>query len=96
MHGEERISWTKLAGNKMYHRGDTALTLAQSVDWRAGDRVIIAPSVSPDAYEEVKITKVSASTITLAKGLAHAHYGGDPVEYEAYAGGPSASLRPTR
>ena len=92
MHGEERISWTKLAGNKMYHRGDTALTLAQSVDWRAGDKVIIAPSVSPDAYEEVKITKVSASTITLAKGLAHAHYGGDTVEYEAYAGGPTLHL----
>ena len=92
LHGQERVSWTHLAGDQLYPAGTTELTLAEQVDWSAGDHIVLAPSVDLDSYEEVEIASVSGSQIILSSGLTHPHYGGATRDYRAYAGGPPLTL----
>lgn len=43
LHGQPRhVTWTRLA--RTAEANTTSLTLQQEVDWRAGDRLVIAPT----------------------------------------------------
>lgn len=76
LHGEPRLSWTQLAATAPV--GATSLTLAESVDWRYGDEIVLAPT--HEAYDEgetVTVTDVSEDglTVDITPGLSHAHWG---------------------
>lgn len=74
LHGEVRTAWTRLDATAP--RGATQLTLAEPVDWRPGDRIVIAPSgFNPLEAEDRVITAVSGRTITVDRPLDHLHYG---------------------
>jgi cell migration-inducing and hyaluronan-binding protein len=74
MHGiPKAITWTELAATA--NAGDTELTLADSVDWSAGDEIIIAPtSFEWLEAEKAVIQAVSGNTITLTAPLQYMHY----------------------
>ena len=43
LHGLPRhVTWTRLAETAVVN--DTSITLQQAVDWRAGDRIVVAPT----------------------------------------------------
>lgn len=74
LHGERRVSWTRL--NQTAAKGATQIVLERAVDWRAGDRIVIA-STDYDSRqtEEVVVRSVSGSTVTLETALAYSHFG---------------------
>ncbi|MFM2399957.1 MAG: hypothetical protein RL341_2114, partial [Pseudomonadota bacterium] len=72
--GEPRLSWTRL--NATAAAGTTQLTLADAPNWRAGDRIVIAPSgVDPFEAEVRTVTAVSGRTVTVDKALTYPHFG---------------------
>ena len=74
LHGQTRTAWTRLAGTVA--PGTTTITLSQDVDWRVGDRVVIAPSgFDPQQAEDRRITAVTGRTLTLDQALRYSHYG---------------------
>jgi cell surface hyaluronidase len=75
MVGQKRISWTKL--NATANKGDRTITLAKTVDWQAGDSIVIASTdFAYDQAETFKIQSISGTTVTLDKPLQYMHYGG--------------------
>ncbi len=79
--GERRVAWTQL--NATAAKGSSVLTLKDSVDWRVGERIVVASSAfNPDQAEERTITDVKGSSVTLDKPLQYAHYG----ELQTFAG----------
>lgn len=74
LHGRQRVMWTHLAADAA--AGAQQLRLADSVDWTAGDRIVVAPS-GMDYREAELLTVASATdgTVRIARPLAHAHTG---------------------
>lgn len=74
LHGARRTGWTRLAATAS--PGATALTLAGSPGWTAGDRVVLASTdFDPAEAEEAVVTAASGNQITLQAGLKHEHWG---------------------
>ena len=79
--GERRVSWSQLGAS--IAKGSNTITLKENVDWRVGERVVIASSaMDPSQAEERTIKAVSGSSVTLDKPLQFAHYG----ELQSFAG----------
>lgn len=77
-------TWTRLGASAW--PGNSSIELAETVDWRAGDRVVVVTTAwqdDPDSHQnEVReIAAVSGKRITLTEPLSHPHYGG--AEYQA-------------
>jgi G8 domain/Right handed beta helix region len=74
LHGENRLSWTRLTATA--ERGATSLTLDGNVDWRAGDRIVIASSSLDSTQAETRVlTAVSGQTVRFETPLEHRHWG---------------------
>lgn len=72
--GESRTAWTQLEGTAA--AGTDRITVAGSVDWRVGERVVVAPSgFDPREAEDRAITAVSGRSLTLDRPLNHLHFG---------------------
>jgi hypothetical protein len=95
LHGvsQDKISWTQLSAN--VNAGSTTITLAESVNWQAGDAIVIAPSgFDANEAEERTVKSVSADgkTITLNAALSYSHWGtietvgGKPLDMRAEVG----------
>jgi G8 domain len=76
IYGERRVSWTQL--NATANVGATQIVLKEPVDWRVGEKIVIASTaLDPDQAEERQILSVSADrrTVTLNQALAYSHFG---------------------
>jgi cell surface hyaluronidase len=74
MFGEPRVNWTKLAATA--NAGNSVITLERTVDWRVGEKIVIAPSgYDGNETEERTITAVNGTAITLDRALAYRHWG---------------------
>jgi cell migration-inducing and hyaluronan-binding protein len=74
LHGERRLSWTKLGATAA--RGSTQITLDEAPGWRAGDRIVISSTdYDPFQREEATIEAVSGNVVTLDRALAYTHWG---------------------
>ncbi|MEM9997326.1 MAG: G8 domain-containing protein [Bacteroidota bacterium] len=78
IHGHRRdaVSWTVLDAH--VRPGDTEIVLARAVDWRPGDRIVVAPSgYSPFEAEMRTVANVSGNgkRVTLTEPLAYRHFG---------------------
>ena len=72
--GEHRTTWTHLGATADV--GATSITLEKPTDWRAGDRIVIAPSGEFQSEAEVAVVKaIDGATVTLDRALAHRHWG---------------------
>jgi hypothetical protein len=71
--GVARKSWVKLASNALI--GTSELQVTQAVDWKAGDRIVIASSVVADQSEEREIEQVVGTKIKLKTALNYPHTG---------------------
>lgn len=79
-------SWSKLQA--VANVGDTQITLVDSVDWKIGDVIIIAPTESnPLAYERKTITGVNGNILVLDSSIAYSHYGDTTTTYTSDFGG---------
>ncbi|MCS6848946.1 MAG: G8 domain-containing protein [Anaerolineae bacterium] len=76
LHGARRdaISFTQLVAHA--NPGDTTITLKDAVNWRAGDRIVIAPSgFNALEAELVTITAVNGNRVSFTPALRHRHFG---------------------
>jgi cell migration-inducing and hyaluronan-binding protein len=74
LHGDNRLSWTRLAATAL--RGSNQITLDQSVNWQVGDRIVITSTdYDPLQAEEFTITAVSGAQVTLNAPLKYMHWG---------------------
>ncbi|MCU4802772.1 hypothetical protein OB920_20630 [Halobacteria archaeon HArc-gm2] len=76
IHGasREKTDWTQLDASA--DAGAETITLADAVDWEAGDQIAIAPSGSdPWQAERRAVESVSGNQVTLDEPLEHDHYG---------------------
>ncbi len=76
LHGARRdaIAFTQLAAHA--GPGDTTITLKDAVNWRVGDRIVIAPSgFSALEAEAVTITAVNGNQVSFTPALRHRHFG---------------------
>lgn len=76
LHGHRRdaVAWAKLAAHAP--SGSTTMVLTSPVDWRAGDRVALAPSGFDGAQSEaVTVTAVSGTTVSFTPALQHRRFG---------------------
>ncbi len=73
--GENRMGWTQLAATA--NPGATSITLQDDASaWRAGDKLVIAPSsFEAEEYEVVTITSVAGKQVNFSPALAHTHWG---------------------
>ncbi|HED64696.1 MAG TPA: hypothetical protein ENJ09_03970 [Planctomycetes bacterium] len=96
LHGEPRVSWSRLDATVDASTIPPVLTLAQDVDWEKDDWLILAGSenqnVNPghvpyggdwtDYSEKVQIKAVlGPRTVELYQPLNHLHHGGTPILY---------------
>jgi G8 domain len=75
LYGENRVNWTQLAQSAAV--GATQITLKEPVDWRVGEKLVVAAStLDPGQTEERMIASVSPdrTTLTLTEALNHFHY----------------------
>jgi cell migration-inducing and hyaluronan-binding protein len=98
LHARARLSWTRLA--RTAEPGATQLVLAETPDWSAGDRIVVAPSGFSQAEAEMRTVRdVDGTTVTLDEPLAHRHEGaplsiaGIAVERRAEVGLLSRGIR---
>jgi G8 domain len=76
IYGERRVSWTQLDATASV--GATQIVLKEAVDWRVGEKIVIASTaLDPDQAEERQIVSVSPDrkTVTLNQALVHSHFG---------------------
>jgi len=87
LHGEYRkVTWTQLSATAA--TGATSVSLLEAVDWRVGERIVIATSdysqdnadtlnLFPHETELRTITAISSDgkTVTFAEPLVYLHYG---------------------
>jgi cell surface hyaluronidase len=74
LHGMPHVSWTRLAATAW--QGATQILLDKPVDWNVGDRIVLASTdYDPLQAEEVTISAISGTTITLNKPLQYMHWG---------------------
>lgn len=91
LHGQPRVGWAKLNANASI--GSTQLVMDRAVDWRAGDRIVLASTdLSPDQAEEAVVAAVSGTAVTLTAALRFNHWGvtqtfaGKPLDQRAEVG----------
>ena len=77
LHGAPTAArWTRLAANA--EAADDTLTLERPVDWRPGDRIVLASTdFDADQAEEATIAEVDGATVRLEEPLAYLHWGAD-------------------
>lgn len=74
LHGQRRTSWVRLGATAA--AGATQIRLERQVDWRPGDRLVIAASdFDPAQYDEVVVHTIAGPTVTLEAPLKYAHWG---------------------
>ena len=74
MHGESRLAWTKLGATAEV--GSDQLLLERSVDWRVGDRIVVASTdFDPFHAEDRIVTAVDDDLITLDESREYQHFG---------------------
>ncbi|WP_244509634.1 G8 domain-containing protein [Haloferax larsenii] len=76
IHGaaREKTDWTKLGAS--VNEGDQQIQLTESVNWDAGDEIVLAPSgTDPTEAERRTIASVDGDTVELDSGLDHDHFG---------------------
>ncbi|MEM8862771.1 MAG: G8 domain-containing protein, partial [Chloroflexota bacterium] len=76
LHGSSRdkVSWTQL--NAHADAGSTSITLAETVNWEAGDQIVIAPSgFDPYEAEQVTVTAVDGNQVSFTPALQFDHWG---------------------
>ena len=74
LHGQERVSWTRLAATA--EGGASSLTLEDTPDWQAGERIVVASTdFDFEQAEERVITGVSGNTVRFSPPLKFAHWG---------------------
>jgi len=76
LHGEraEALNWTQLSEHAF--AGSSQLEVDRLVDWKAGDRLVIAPSgFDPNEAEEVTVTSVSDGVTQFEPPLVFDHWG---------------------
>jgi G8 domain len=71
--GAARKSWVKLSANAEI--GSSELQLTEAVDWKAGDRIVIASSVIADQSEEREIEQIVGLKVKLKAALNYFHVG---------------------
>lgn len=72
--GESRTPWTRLDATAS--AGSDVIRLSGDVDWRVGERVVVAPSgFDPREAEVREITATGGGALTLDQPLTHLHYG---------------------
>jgi G8 domain len=71
--GTARKSWVKLSTNAQI--GNSEIQLSEAVDWKAGDRIVIASSVIADQSEEREIEQVVGTKVRLKTALNYPHTG---------------------
>ena len=91
LHGRSRTSWTKL--NATAAAGGKQLVVNGPVDWEAGDRLVVASTdFDPMQAEELMVTGVSGTQVTVQNALRYTHWGtvqtfaGKPVDERAEIG----------
>lgn len=84
IHGKPvQHTWTLLAAPAC--AGDKKIELTETVKWKRGDQIIIAPTGrNRNEVEERVVRRVSGNTVTLDKALEFDHFSGtvDPVDLE--------------
>jgi cell migration-inducing and hyaluronan-binding protein len=81
LHGRQRETWTRLA--KTAQAGSTTLRLATKTDWKAGDRLVVAPTnYYIHQTEQVQVASRRGSLVTLTAPLSRQHFCGT----DRYAG----------
>jgi hypothetical protein len=79
---ERKPTWTQIDGT--VDAGTKQLTVIENIDWKAGDKIVIAGTgFDHTESEEHEIASVAGKTITLKTALAHRHFG----EIETYTDG---------
>jgi G8 domain/FG-GAP-like repeat len=74
LYGESRVSWTQLGASAA--KGASTITLKEKVDWRVGERIVIASTAMDPSEAEVRtIVSISGADISLDRPLAFAHFG---------------------
>jgi len=74
LHGERRLSWTKLGATAA--KGSTQITLDEAPGWRAGDRIVISSTdYDPFQTDEATLEAVSGNVVTLDRAQAYTHWG---------------------
>ena len=91
LHGADKglVSWTTLAAHG--RKGATSLFLSEPVNWRAGDKVVVAPSgMAAEEAETRIINEVSSDgrTVFFSEPLARDHFG-ETIDY----GGGAIDMR---
>lgn len=73
--GEPRITWARLTATA--NAGATSITVDSTTHWRAGDRIVVAPSDADQDHAEVAelARDADAGTLTLAQPLRFYHWG---------------------
>ena len=70
--------WTRLARNA--EAGDDLITLERTVDWRVGDRIVLASTdFDADQAEEATIIGIDGDKVRLEEPLRYLHWGTDQV-----------------
>ncbi|MCB1099877.1 MAG: G8 domain-containing protein [Verrucomicrobiae bacterium] len=76
LHGTRAFSrnWTQLAAHAL--AGATSIQVAEAIEWKEGDRLVIAPSgFDPNEAEEVTVTAVTDGIIHFEPPLRYDHWG---------------------
>ncbi len=73
LHGSNRTSWTRLAQTAA--KGARQIKLNAAVDWKVGEKIVIASSdYHPNHAEEAVIKGISGATAVLAQPLKYNHW----------------------
>lgn len=74
LHGQDRLGWTTL--NATAEPGAQSLQLAQTHDWRPGDRIVVASSdFDPNHAEEAIVSGGAGKSVELGSPLKYRHWG---------------------
>lgn len=81
LHGQSKVSWVQLGATAF--AGASQITLDQRVNWSKGDRIVVAStSYDPRQAEEVTVSAVSGTIVTLNQPLKYTHWG----QLQSFAG----------
>lgn len=81
LHGQPRLSWTRLAATA--RAGASTVTLQEAPNWKGGDTIVLASTDFDHTQAETAVVAgVSGQTVTLTAPLKNGHYG----EVHTFAG----------
>lgn len=76
LHGEDRVEWTRLDAN--VEAGSNSITMAEAVDWRPGDEIVLVSSTNDwNEAEELTVASVTGggTVVNLTSNLSYWHCG---------------------